>query len=135
MKQFIYLLVVLTLTACSGPASINSCAAGHPAVQTQLYFGLNKASGGTVSAKEWQDFVRGEIAPRFPEGFTIVDGRGFWLGEASKHLEAENSKVVVRIHDRTASADKAIEDIIADYKREFAQESVLRVDAPVCAGF
>lgn len=134
LRALLALIFVAGLGGCAVQQPL-SCQAGKPAVQTQLYFGLNKPSGGTVSAKEWQGFVRREIAPRFPEGFTIVDGRGFWLGEASHRLEAENSRIVLRIHDRTASADKAINEIIADYKHDFAQESVLRVDVPVCAGF
>ena len=43
-----------------------------------------------------------------------MDGRGFWLGEASKRLDAENSRVVLRIHDTGAAQDRAIGEIIAD---------------------
>jgi hypothetical protein len=132
MKHLSWAMVVLFLAACSSSAP-PVCTSGHTAIETQLYFGLS-TKGGTVSAQEWQSFVAREITPRFPEGFTVTDGRGFWLGTAKKTI-SENSKIITRIHDADAKDDAAIAAIIADYKRQFAQESVLRVDLPVCAAF
>lgn len=135
MKPLLLSLLILTLSACTAAPVPHACLAGKPAVQTQLYFGRDKPQGGKVSPMEWQGFVRQEIAPRFPEGFSVVDARGFWLGEATRKMIAEDSHLVIRIHDGGAAADAAIADIIAGYKHQFAQEAVLRVDAPVCAGF
>ena len=122
------------LTACSVPPPPKACPGGKPMIQTQIYFGLSKQKGN-VSPREWQGFVEREIAPRFPEGFTIVDGRGFWLSQAENHTISENSKVVIRLHDVGDGQEKAIADIIENYKKAFAQEAVLRVDMPVCAAF
>jgi len=112
----------------------SACLAGNPAFETQLYFGLSKAHG-VVSKSEWEAFVSREIAPRFPEGFSIIDARGFWLSEEAKRTISENSKVLVRIHDGGAKANEAITAIIASYKHAFAQEAVLRVDREICAAF
>ncbi len=131
MKHFASAMIALLLSACSATAP-QTCAAGHPAVETQLYFGLSKKDG-PVGAKEWQDFVARHITSRFSEGFTVADARGFWLG-AAKRTIAENSKIVIRVHE-PGKDDAAIAAIIADYKQRYAQESVLRVDLPVCAAF
>lgn len=126
------LALVALLSSCH-PAA-RACQMGNPLIQTQLYFGLDKKDG-VVSKQEWENFVAQEIAPRFPEGFTIVDGHGFWLSEETKKTISENSKLVTRIHDGSVMQDKAISDIIDHYKTAFAQEAVMRIDAPVCAAF
>jgi hypothetical protein len=125
---------VFSLCACSSVDAPRACLTGKPAVETQLYFGLSR-SNGAVSPRQWQDFVAHEIAPRFREGFTVMDGRGFWLSEAAKRTISENSKVLIRVHDGSAKENEAIDTIIESYKHAFAQESVLRVDRGVCAAF
>lgn len=127
------LALAVTLAACSTTDEPRVCLAGKAAVETQLFFGLNTAHGA-VSAREWESFVAREIAPRLPEGFTILDARGFWLSTAAKRTISENSKVLIRVHDMDKDAD-ALGAIIESYKRTFAQESVLRVDSPICAAF
>ncbi len=126
--------LVLALAACSAVDQPRACLAGKPAIETHLYFGLAKAQGA-VSAREWQAFVEHEIAPRFPEGFTILDARGFWLSEEAKRTISENSKVLIRIHDGGARDNATIGAIIESYKHAFAQEAVLRVDENICAAF
>ncbi len=112
-----------------------ACIRGEPMVETQLFFGLSKPGGGAVDAKQWTQFVADEIAPRFPEGFSVIDGAGFWRDGATQRTISENSKVVVRLHPSGALADAAIDDIIAAYRTRFEQEAVLRVDRAVCATF
>jgi hypothetical protein len=104
-------------------------------VETQLFFGMSKPQGGTVSEREWQAFAAAEIAPRFPEGFSVLDGAGYWRDQASGKTISEKSKVVVRMHGGEADADAAIGAIVAAYKIRFQQDAVLRVDRPVCAQF
>jgi hypothetical protein len=104
-------------------------------VETQLFFGLSKPNGGTVSERAWQAFVSTEIAPRFPEGFSVLDGAGFWRDAATAKTISEKSKVVVRMHAGGATADDAIGAIVAAYKTQFQQDAVMRVDRPVCAQF
>lgn len=102
-------------------------------IETQLYFGMSKPSGALVSEREWQVFVTCEIAPRFPEGFSVLDGAGFWRDAKTQKTISEKSKVVVRMHDD--NADAAIGAIVAAYKMQFQQDAVMRVDRPVCAQF
>ena len=129
------LAVLLLMTMCTGCAGVAgpSCGLGEAMTETQLFFGLSKPNGGTVSEREWQSFAAAEIAPRFPEGFSVLDGAGFWRDEATQKTISDKSKVVVRMHGD--GADTAIAAIVAAYKAEFQQDAVLRVDRPVCAQF
>ena len=82
-----------------------------------------------VSDEEWESFLSDVVTPLFPDGFTIIGGRGQYR-EASGTIAKEPSHVLVFLYrkgDRkTASA--SVERIRAEYKKRFAQESVLRVD-------
>ena len=104
-------------------------------VETQLFFGLSRPKGGAVSGRDWDAFVAREVSPRFPEGFSVIDGAGFWRDEATQKTIAEKSKVVVRLHSVSAEAAQAIDAIVDAYKTKFEQDAVLRVDRPVCARF
>ncbi len=104
-------------------------------VETQLFFGMSKPKGGVVSPAQWEAFVKREVAPRFPEGFTVVEGAGFWLDGQTKRTISEKSKVILRLHGEDAASDQAITAIIDGYKTQFEEEAVLRVDRPVCAKF
>ena len=136
MTRWLAASFVLGLAACATPqASAPACALGDPMVETQIFFGLSKPKGGLVSARDWDAFVAREVSPRFPEGFSVIDGAGFWRDGATQKTISEKSKVVVRLHPASADADRAIGGIVDAYKRAFDQEAVLRVDRPVCATF
>jgi hypothetical protein len=132
-------LLALGLAGCvtqqASPPSPSVCAVGDAMVETQLFFGMNKPRGGFVSARDWDAFVSREVSPRFPEGFSVIDGAGFWRDGATQKTISEKSKVVVRLHEASAEADQAIGAIVEAYKVKFEQEAVLRVDRPVCAKF
>ena len=134
MNRLAAACLTLLLAACSTVEPPRACLAGKPMIETQLYFGLSK-SHGVISAREWEGFVERDITPRFPEGFTILDARGFWLSAQAKHTISENSKVLIRVHDGAAKDNEAIDAIIESSKQAFAQESVLRVDDAICAAF
>jgi hypothetical protein len=99
-------------------------------LRTELYFGLAKPTGGTVSDEDWQTFVEDVVTPRFPNGLTVDDAQGQYLD--GKTLVKEKSKQLILIYPRkfkTASS-RMIEEIRAAYIRAFEQKSVLRVDSP-----
>lgn len=87
------------------------CADGERAMQREtLYFGRSRADGGTVSDAQWRAFVDDAI-----------------VGEAT-HM-------VIVLHAGDAAAHRAVDEIVAQYKLEFVQESVLRERMPTCAKF
>ncbi|CNK80478.1 DUF3574 domain-containing protein [Yersinia mollaretii] len=118
-----------TTTAKVSPPA---CVKGEPMAQTTLYFGLNRPHGPAISPVEWQTFVDNDVTSRFKEGLTVIDAKGQWLGNDGR-VAKESSKALVLIHKNDKDAD--IEALRSRYKQQFAQESVMRVDSPVCVDF
>jgi hypothetical protein len=98
--------------------------------QTELFFGLSKPDGSSVTENEWNKFVDDYISPELPEGFTIVDARGQWTNTDNKIIK-ENSKLLVVIYKYNKEIDSSLSYVINNYKRIFHQSSVLRVTFPV----
>jgi len=132
-------LLSLLLAGCHAPLSPANrpqpiCAGGDVMMQTTLWFGLSKPQGGTVSSLEWMNFVDNEVTPRFRAGLSVYDAKGQWLGE-NNQLARENSKALMLIHRFEPAINENIEALRSLYKKRFGQESVMRVDAPVCVSF
>lgn len=111
-----------------------ACRVGDPMVETMLYMGMLRP-GGSISRYEFQQFVEKEVAPRWKEGFTILDGEGLWLSEQRNITEREPSHVLVRLHDGGAEASAQVEAIRDAYIKAFEQDAVLRTDRQTCADF
>ena len=131
--------VALLLSGCVAPghqpvSPAPACRTGDPLVQTTLYFGLNRPAGPAITAAEWQTFVDSQVTPRFKDGLTVFDAKGQWLGHDGK-LARENSKALLLIHAPGKESEANIEALRSGYKQQFAQDSVMRVDAPVCVAF
>ncbi|MBV8633818.1 MAG: DUF3574 domain-containing protein, partial [Burkholderiaceae bacterium] len=60
----------------------------------QMYFGQNIEHRGPVTPHEWNDFLRRNVTPRFPDGFTVYDAYGQWQDRESHRIARENSKVI-----------------------------------------
>jgi hypothetical protein len=103
-------------------------------IKDELYFGLTKPGGETISESEWQKFVNDVITPHFREGLTVLNGDGQFLN-SSGILIQEKSKIVILIHENRPEKDRAIEAIITAYKHTFQQESVLRITSQVQVSF
>jgi hypothetical protein len=99
-------------------------------LRTELFFGMDKPTGGVVSEDEWQKFVADVVTPRFPDGFTVDDALGQYLD--GKTLIREKSKQLILFYPRRfkTSSGRKIEEIRAAYIKAFDQKSVLRVDLP-----
>ncbi len=100
----------------------------------ELYFGLSKPAGGTVSEAQWQLFLNLVITPRFPTGLTVVTAEGQYLNSSSE-LTKEKAKLVILIYENSPTKNQMIVQIIEIYKHIFAQESVLRVTSSVRVSF
>ncbi len=129
------------LGGCVAPAKKSApvpttavCPAENAMVQTTLYFGLSRPAGKDITAQEWQQFVDRDVTPRFREGLTVFDARGQWLGNDG-NVAREQSKALMLIHGKNGDSEEGIEALRHLYKSRFAQESVMRVDQPVCVHF
>jgi len=109
-----------------------------PFIRTELYFGRNKPDGTEVSRKEFDGFLSGFVTERFPDGLTVLNGRGQFLNSRGQ-VERERSVVLILLYPTSARSEKhiKIEEIRAEYKSRFQQQSVLRVDdtLPVWVSF
>jgi hypothetical protein len=101
-------------------------------IRTELYFGRNKSDGGEVSQKEFDGFLSEFITPRFPDGLTVIKGRGQFLNSKGD-VERERSVVLILLYPLTDRREKhvKIEEIREEYVTRFKQQSVLRVDFPL----
>jgi len=127
MKSFrrttwVLILVCLGITACAPKVQIQS----QPAlVEDDLYFGLS-TSQGPVTPAQWNGFLNNEVTPRFPDGLTVLDAKGQWKN-AQGSIGKEPTKLLILVHPDNADEDKAVQTLIDAYKKEFHQESVMKV--------
>ncbi len=103
-------------------------------IKDELYFGLSKPGGKTISEFEWQLFLNRVVTPRFREGLTVIDAYGQYLNSSGK-LSIEKTKIVILIYENSRIKNQMIEEVIASYKQKFQQESVLRVTTTVKGSF
>jgi hypothetical protein len=126
------LIIALLLTGC---ATLPSAAPEPERYQLdRLYFGRAIADTGFVSDSAWTVFVRDVVTPRFPAGFTTWRGEGQWRS-ASGTVVREPSTMLEIAHRASEESENDVQLIIAEYKRRFRQESVLRLTSEVRARF
>jgi Protein of unknown function (DUF3574) len=111
------------------------CEPGDTAlVRDVVYFGRNRPDGGVVSEHDWQGFLDEVVTPRFPNGLTVVHADGQWRGRSGA-VERERAEVLTVLHGGTEDSRKAMSEVVAEYKRRFGQEAVLRERLSACASF
>ncbi|OYX45743.1 MAG: hypothetical protein B7Y90_18370 [Alphaproteobacteria bacterium 32-64-14] len=115
-------------------AAAGPCRVGAPMVETMLFLGMARPDG-SVSRYEFQQFIAAEVAPRWKEGFTILEGEGLWLSEQRGVTEHESSRVPERFHDGGAEASAGVEAIRDAYIKTFEEDAMLRTDRTTCADF
>src|SRR5690242_1095796 len=59
--------------------------------RTELYMGRSIPGGGTVGDEDWERFLSDVVTPLFPDGFTVLTGRGQYR-EASGRIAKEPSQ-------------------------------------------
>ena len=122
--------LVLTRGTCGG---LNRPAGLKSALVERLYFGRNIGDTAVVSDSAWNGFVRTVLTPAFPEGATVWDAAGQWRAPNGE-LVREPS-FVVDVHVVTPDSEERVQHVMADYKRRFAQQSVLRLVTTAWAAF
>ena len=126
------LVGVGALGACTPPAvqiaaPASACAAPlKPAVEVDLYF-------GEISAPQWTAFLDEEVTPRFPDGLSVIDVNGQYRSRRGTIGRERSKLLVIVVFDAPAHASR-VQAIVDSYRQRYKQESVLRVERPVCAG-
>ncbi|MEE1835814.1 DUF3574 domain-containing protein [Streptomyces sp. SP17KL33] len=119
-----------TLAEDAPAGSVVAPARGTPYIETRLLFGTERPDGGpAVTDDQFMTFVDREVTPEFPDGLTVQEGRGQWR-DANGTIEKERSYELVLLYPVSSApvSDRRIEEIRGDYREEFAQEAVARVD-------
>ena len=126
-------VLALALGACASRPP-QTCAVGERlSVVDSLYFGGAYPSG-VVTAEQWQQYVDSVVTPRFPEGLTVLQATGQYRTHAGV-IQHEPSWVLQLIHADGAQSEAAIREIRTAYRKQFEQESVLRVRTKGCVSF
>lgn len=125
---------ILALAALAGCASLVRRDGLRDAHLERLYFGRNMGDTAVVSDSAWTVFLHETVTPAFPEGMTVWESAGQWRAPDGT-LVRERGFVVELLHLVTPDIEQRVQRVIEDYKRRFAQQSVLRVVTNVRASF
>lgn len=105
----------------------------QPMLRAELFFGRNIGGKLGVSERAWAQFLTRELTPLFPNGLTVVDGKGQWRDGAA--IVREPSKILIVVMADDAAARANIAAAAAAYIKRFNQKSIGIVTQPVCAAF
>jgi hypothetical protein len=129
-------LVVLATPQISAAQDLSCPLAGEkPMLVTQLFFGLSIKGRGPVTPREWTEFLQRDVAPRFPDGFTVYEAEGQWLSPASHSVVREHSKVMIIAAEDTAEVRAKITEVSDLYRKVFHQQAVGVISRRECAAF
>jgi hypothetical protein len=114
-------------------AALDCVSPAKPMARLELVFGLG-GKRKPISQRAFTAFLGTEVTPRFPAGFTLLDGHGQWQ-DSKGTIEKEASRLLLIWYERDSSSEAKIEAIRTTYKKRFHQQSVLRVDSASCVSF
>jgi hypothetical protein len=103
-------------------------------MRTELFFGLSRSGGPDITEQEFQSFVDAAVTSRFPDGLTLLSGKGQFKNAAGQIIQ-EGSKLLILLYPFSKQSSAGVDEIRAEYKTTFQQQSVLRVDEPSCVSF
>lgn len=140
MHFMAFTLVIAVLIGTFALSKTPICPEGTLAwTETRLFFGRDIGDTGEVTPAQWRDFTVAEIIPRFGDGFTVLDGAGYWKGASCKAVlvngGCEKAKILLVQYPPTEAVDAKLKAIAKAYIEQFKQEAVMRSDNPVCTQF
>ena len=115
--------VLAVVAALLGPAASDAVDSCFEGAVSRLYLG-QATPAGEVTDAQWRGFVAEAMTPRFPAGFTELQGHGHWRNDRGVLVE-EETRIVEIAHDGSEVARERVRAVAVDYKRRFAQQSVL----------
>ena len=127
-------VMVVMASACSGIRALDCPEGTDRWVEYQLFMGRGGPGGEIVDDASWDAFLDQAVTPRFPDGLTVVDGRGQWRGSDGL-IKQERSKMLVILAPPGGDARQRLDEISQEYKLRFSQEAVLQTATETCAAF
>ena len=107
---------------------------GEIFARTELLFGSSRSNGPDITEEEFQGFIDLQVTPRFPEGLTLLSGDGQFQDSTGNVIQ-EGSKLLILLYPFSRDRSALVDEVRAEYKSAFQQESVLRVDEHSCVSF
>ena len=140
MRVLIALLAIAVLSGCasdsdSQPAD-SACGDGFEELaEHSLFFGRSDSTGAEVVSEEaWNEFLADTVTPRFPDGLTVMDGRGQWQLESGA-IQMEGTKILYILTGPGDGGQQLLGEVSEEYKSRFGQESVLLTSSTTCVSF
>lgn len=99
-------------------------------VKTEIYFGRDLPGGKEISKEAWADFMDKVLTRHFPKGLTVYEAYG-QMQHADGRIEKQSTRVVVVVHPKDPAIDKAIQEIIDAFRKQFNKAQVVHVNTPV----
>jgi uncharacterized protein DUF3574 len=99
-------------------------------VQVRLFFGL-RTPDGAVSDDEWARFLAEVVTPRFPRGLTVVRAAGQWRPPDRSDVVEEAARVVEIVDDEGTGLQRRAREVVAIYRKQYRQQSVMLTKARV----
>ena len=112
------------LATTSREPGVSCRASAKLMARLELLFGTSRRQATPIGDEEWASFLDAEVTPRFPNGFTVLNGFGQWRSVDGR-LAKERAILLVIWYEPTSLVDADIEAIRSAYKQRFDQESVL----------
>jgi len=102
-------------------------------VVAELFFGRETETHADEA--DWAIFVDTVVAKYFPDGFTILNGKGGWRDAWLGQTLYESSRVLVIAAPPSANLGTRLQAIAEIYRRRFHQQSVGIVTSQACGAF
>ncbi|MDD5033646.1 MAG: DUF3574 domain-containing protein [Methylococcaceae bacterium] len=100
----------------------------------EMYFGLSTDSGHTrIPDQQWQAFRDQEIVSRFPDGFTLYRGNGYWRNDFDTYREP--SELLMVVAPDIEATQKKLNEIAQAYIQRFHQQAVLQIKSQAVIRF
>ena len=134
MRTAIIVCLLLVTVACSQSDTPSCPEETEEFTEYQLFMGRSGPEGEIVDDEAWDTFLADTVTPKFPDGLTVLDGRGQWRG-ADGLIKKERSKLLMILAQPSDDKTRLINELSDEYKRRFSQEAVLQVVEDTCVSF
>lgn len=127
LRGLVVLGAATALSGCAAGPQRLACPTGQSEVRTaQIFLGPAK-----VSDADLRRFVDTEVASRFHDGVTVVDGGGQWKGDANRMIR-EASKVLLIVLPNRGDPHRRVEAVRTAWRSKSGQDSVVVLPPPAC---
>ena len=118
------------LVACAGCGGKSGAKSSQPQwVRSEIYLGLDRQAGGTVTQAEFADFLNKVVTPSFPAGLTVFDAYG-QMQKTDKAIVKQTTKVLLLVHQKTKSNSDAVQKVISSYRSSYGNPQVMYLQSP-----